>query len=316
MRHYPLIALLLLTFVGCNRPKQLSLFGSLPATEQVSERVLSSIKQHDSLTWATVVGVIDTINASQNNHEIWPEEAVGEMIDKFWHNKPLPEFAYQPQLSPELNAFVLDTMRANRFRNYVDHYEYSGWDMIYMADYFQSTYQYLNRKYTRLVRAQTTGTSIYHMVYTTQPLWNSVYESMKTAVDSVYLGPDPYLMRELDHLRLNIVINHNRLQSIAEFYLIMADPKFKVTVANKAITHEDVEHIAQICQDRFKHPSQQRALIELRRRWNIWYGHRQNFNRFLLPGEEKHKYEKHLQNILHNQYRFFESMYEKGYVYK
>ncbi len=136
----------------------------------------------------------------------------------------------------------------------------------------------------------------------------------KQAVDSIMLGPHPYLLREQDNLRFLSNICEKRLYSITEFYLLLADSSYEVPRQEIPVSMNEVLLSYERCLSRFTDPGQQKILKGLHSRWAQWYSHRADMQH-TLSGNMIDKYGLHLENLLYSQFDFYEKMFESGFVY-
>lgn len=313
MKFYHLLFLFIL-FCSCSRNREVHRSNPvLPSQEKRNEEVLTKFKETDTLGWHTITGIIDTVKHYQLNLQPWPEEAIAHYLDEFWKNHELPPIG--KQVSAPLQSFMEDTMRVKHFRDFIPREGRSSWDEIYIGDFEMLNFQYLNKKYTRLLRTMKKDDPMIESIRQAQPLWDAFYDGIKISVDSILLGPHPYLMREVDKLKLLRDINEWRLHSLADFYLLLADPDYEITPRGKEITLEDINGIQAVLMDHFSHPSQRQVLRMIHERWNGWITCRYELYHHLTDPREKRKYGLHLQNILNIQYVYYEGMLETGYTY-
>lgn len=307
---------IIVLFSACSRKHEAPKFISgLPVEEEVNNRVLVNLKNSDPVAWQTITGVMDTVKYYRCQLESWPEQAVGQSIESFWAQRENGKWELNLTLSKPLVEFIRDTMRVNGFRDFMHPEDYSSWDEIYQGDFKIVNYQYLNKKYVRLIRDFTQNSDIYVGVCKAQPLWDKAYDMFKLTLDSVMLGPQPYLLRDHDNLVFLSQICENRLYSISEFYLLLADSSYQVPSNESIVTMNEVMVSYERCLSKFKHPSQVRALRGLHSRWSQWFAHRSDMQHSLNDGDAIEKYYRHLDNLIYNQYDFYEKLYEYGYVY-
>ncbi|MEG1616822.1 MAG: hypothetical protein RR202_05685 [Bacteroidales bacterium] len=279
--------------------------------EKIKQDILPALKSKDSAVWYTITGVVDTVKHHVINLETWPEEAVGKYINDFWDHRaevePVPV-----GVSPAVAEFMLDTMRVRKFRTFIPEEDNSSWDMIYVGDFELLNIRYLNKKYRRLIYAKNESEPFHQYMLDEQPLWEGMYNSFKVLVDSVFLAPHDYMLREQDKLRLLVDMYETRLHSIAEAYLITADPNYCIAKNGVWVTRAQVDKKIAETIDCFKSENQREVIRRVHDNWSKWIDYRTDFLCFL---RDKHLYDQNqvlLNNMIANYYFMIDQMKHNG----
>lgn len=284
-----------------------------------SEALLRHLSDSDSLAWITVKQVIDTVSYYRQCAEEWPESAVAALIEPFWEKQiRYPELRFR--LKDPMNTFHRDTMRLNRFVTFLSEGDYSSSERIYFGDFKHILYKYLNKKYNRLLEKVIYQIPLYQQEIHVKDsvIWETLFESVVTVVDSIFIGPDVYLFREIDKQHILEKINKQRLHMLAEMYLVLAAPEYKVPkITFNKLSFEDVTWLYhEIMRQNIPSPNQLWAIMINQRLWEQWYKRRREFHPYIIWYNQKYQFEQHLQYLLQVRYHFLNQVKQKMIRYE
>ncbi len=295
-----LLCLFIFLFFGCMSKKRED-NGYSEFNDHKSDLYLTSLVEKDSIARQTILDVIDTVEYYKCRLSAWPDSAVYTILKRYWVDGS--EEPLQYNINNVLSIYNRDTLCANYYFSLVDNKEMNLKDMIICADFKLIVYQYLTKKYRRLLLREAELKGVQNDINAFYPLWDNLFLNFDEIINEIIFEDKKHPLRDYECSLYYAQLYKRSLLQITDLVSVISVSGNDISRQIEDLDFDMLFNLATEITCSLSNESHRILISDNINTWYLFYKDLQEM-RYKVPLNQRRKYDIFLDNVLAFEYKF------------